>query len=924
MGGKGSQTIGYRYYFSLHMGIGRGPVNEIVEIRVGDVTAVDVPICIADEGKFVRINKPDLFGGDKKEGGIQGPMYVYNGAPDQELQPRLGGTGVPDWVGYFFGHLAPLPGIADSLGGDVPNFRGVTTLWYDGLVCSMNPYPKEWSFRVARTTAGWYGGQAWYPAKATIVLNSPAGKVIKAMNPAHILYEVNTNPEWGRGMPADLIDENSYVVAANKLCSEGFGLCIPWFRQETIKEFIPVVIDHIGAVQYVDRETGKMTLRLIRDDYDPDDLPVFDPDTGLLDIVEDDASGEDTAYNEIIVQGFDPTTKEDIQIRVQNLASIQSQEEIISNTIQYQGLATRELVARVAQRELKAQSAVRRFTLTLDRRGWRITPGMPFKISYPARGIGTMIVRAGEIRDGNLVDGQIEVKAVQDIFGMPDTSFVTPTGPVWTPPSFDPVPPPYHRLVEVSWRDFFIRTSPADHDAVKEGDSYIGQLAAAPPGVQTQGYDLYIRVDGETDFTYKVGGSFTAWAKLAAPAEPLDTVLTFTEENLDYFFAEFTTGMVVLIDDEQIVIDAFDEETLEATVRRGVADTIPAAHAIDALVWLIDDELVTDSVIYQDGETVYSKALTRTASELLAIEDAVEDSVTVDQRLYRPYPPGDVQQDGLSIYAERPVAPEPVFTWTHRDRLIQADHVVGHTEASVGPEAGTTYTIRVYDHADDTLLRTENGIAGTTWTYEVAMQVTDGSPVKAWIELESNRDGVASYFHYRFLVQLRASGYGANYGNKYGGEPEEVVEPLAIVFDPTLTVVSDPEPGAGMDIEVVDVTDTSITARFYHTGVPDSGGSGSYFVAAFAPIEGVYDLSFTATDATWQAAVIACTDPLDPWNTATTIAVSASDTSPTMEFDTGDLDPLGGTHWFLMASPGGALLDEGDPDVIVTLTVTEN
>ena len=41
MGGGGGkkQTVGYRYYMSLLMGIGRGPVDEIVQIRAGGMNA---------------------------------------------------------------------------------------------------------------------------------------------------------------------------------------------------------------------------------------------------------------------------------------------------------------------------------------------------------------------------------------------------------------------------------------------------------------------------------------------------------------------------------------------------------------------------------------------------------------------------------------------------------------------------------------------------------------------------------------------------------------------------------------------------------------------------------------------------------------------------------------------------------------------
>lgn len=757
MGAK-KQTIGYRYFFSLHMGLGRGPVNEIAEIRVGDIPARTDPIRLDDGGKLVLIDKPELFGGEKKEGGIQGPMYCYNGAANQNLQPALASA------------LGTLPSIAASLGGDVPNFRGVVTLWFDGLVAAMNPYPKEWSFRVRRYTAGWYDNDPWYPAKARVVLYSENGGSIHAMNGAHMLYEINTNPEWGRGMPADLLDENSYVAAANQLCSEGLGLCIPWFRQENIKDFIPVIINHIGGVQYVDRETGKMTLRLIRGDYDPDDLPLFTPDTGLIDVIDDDASGEETSYNEIVIKGFDPTTKEDIMVRVHNLAAIQSQGEIISNTIEYRGLATRDLCARVALRELKVQMPLRKMSVVLDRRGWRIAPGMPFRISHPAKGINNMILRAGEVNDGTLTDGKVTVKSVQDIFGMPETSFITPPGTDWTPPSFVATPPSETRIYEVCWRDYYRVTTTADQDAVGVGASFVALLAKDPPNVQTQGFDVLTSLTSGSYSTEEIPTvGFTNWLTLAVDIAPLATDLEVEEDNLSQFLLEFSAGMVVMIDDEHLEFTAFDEVTRIATVKRGVADTIPSTHETGTTIWLIDDELGADGDEYQDGEVVYGKALTRTSTDILDQAAATEVSIEVNQRVYRPYPPGDVQVDAGSIYllgTEEHV--EPVLTWTHRDRKMQADIPVGHEEGSIGPEPGVTYNIRVYDTDGITLLReTDVGLVDT-WTYDTTMQSADGNPIRVWIELESVRDGVASQFLYRFKVVLNA-GWGYGWGENWGG-----------------------------------------------------------------------------------------------------------------------------------------------------------
>ena len=42
MGGKRKGrkvTVGYRYFWDIHSGLGRGPVDEIVEIRFDDKTA---------------------------------------------------------------------------------------------------------------------------------------------------------------------------------------------------------------------------------------------------------------------------------------------------------------------------------------------------------------------------------------------------------------------------------------------------------------------------------------------------------------------------------------------------------------------------------------------------------------------------------------------------------------------------------------------------------------------------------------------------------------------------------------------------------------------------------------------------------------------------------------------------------------------
>lgn len=744
MGAK-KQTIGYRYLMSILSGLCRGPINEFVAIQAADKIAWEGTIT---ENTLDAISKPELFGGEKKEGGIEGPFYLAMGASDQ----------------VFPGAMGSLPNVKASIGtGLVSEFRGVVTLWFDGLVSAMNPYVKEWRFRVRRWNAGWWQDNAWYPDKALILL---AEGQIKAMNGAHIIYECCTNPQWGRGLSTDRLDENSFIYAANTLCSEMFGVCLAWYRKEDIDVFIKKILDLIGGVLYTDRETGLIVLRLVRDDYNVEDLPLFTPESGLLDIQEEDSGSSDSAFNEIIGTGKSPIDNKEFQIRAQNLASFQAQQDVASMDQDYKGIPTKELLSRLVMRDLRANAVgLKKYRVVLDRRGWRIAPGMPFRISNPKRGIAEIVLRAAEIDDGNMLDGRINIKTVQDVFGLPSTSFVTPTDPGWTPPPDTAEVSPETRLIEAGYRDIYLTVGSGDAETGALDSAYIGQMALAPNTVSYQ-YDLATKADGEPEYEVRATGSFTGNAVLTADITPLQTEFEYQEA---LSFDATNVGQAVMIDDEVLRLDAVDEGTNTITVARGSADTIPQAHNEGARIWTLDDDLITDERIYTQGETVFSKVLTRIASDVLPLVDAVEESIDIVARQGRPYPPADVQVDGDSVFDLSGPYSEPVLTWVSRNRITQADALLGHTEASVGGEALQNYNIRVYDPSDlVTPIRTVDDLAALTWTYDAAMQLADGSPTSVVIELESVRGDVVSWQHYNFLVAIEG-GYGYGYGYNYGG-----------------------------------------------------------------------------------------------------------------------------------------------------------
>lgn len=584
-------VVGFKYFFGIHMGISRGPVDELVEIKVGDKTVWRGNQSASGE---VTVDAPDVFGGEAAEGGVQGPLTVMMGEPDQVAPVALGTV-----------LKTPMPG-----------FRRRFTVFFDGLISMMNPYPKPWKFRVRRALKGW-DGDPWYPEKAVISLTRPvssgeqqgggfaesktlsgsqiryvdyydptngwtpasaltspktltlvdlegplvsvdsiqfeyvagdtgdgtyggtffaemvagvdytvAGNVItftsdyagvwyfpdrllhikysytwaatlpplvglgdtliQAMNPVHIVYEAMTNREWGRGFDRARFDDAAWKYAADILFSERFGLCIRWTRRDSIKSFIQNILDHIGATVYEDRTNAKIKINLIRGDYQKSSLPFFDRDRGLVEIKDAAVSNQGSMINEVRVTYRDPVTDEDRTVRASNLAALQSAGGAINSlSKEYKGCPTAELATRLAQRDLKAASpSVRRYKFTLDRRGYKIVPGMVIRIQDMSRGIPDTVVRVGTIDYGKVGDGKIEINGVQDVFALPQRGFTTIGPPQWTPPSNRPCIGE-SRAFEIPYRSLYRGLSAAEFSFVDSASAYLGTVCQEGQAVNT-------------------------------------------------------------------------------------------------------------------------------------------------------------------------------------------------------------------------------------------------------------------------------------------------------------------------------------------------------------------------------------------------------------------------------------------------------
>lgn len=547
------------------------------------------------------------------------------------------------------------------------------------------------------------------------------------MNPAHIVYECLTNKDWGMGYPTTAIDSASFTAAADALFFEGFGLSMLWNRQEAIDQFIAVVIDHIGGILYVDPASAKFALKLIRADYDRDTLPEYGP-AALVSAESYQRQAWGETVNEITVVYTDAATGKDFPVTVQDLANISVQGGVVSQTRNYPGIRNAGLAARVALRDLQAGSTpLASIKLTATRVAWQVFPGDVFRLSWPEYGIDDVVYRALNVNRGTLTEGQIVIDAVEDVFGLPDNTYIVEQPGGWVDPSNEPAAAPYRKVLEAPYWDLARNLSAADLDYVDALSGYFETLAVRPSG-DAINYEIKAKV-GAADYEAAGNGDFCPSATIVSALSKTTTAITLTNGvDLDVV----NSGGYAVIDDEYVLLSGLDVGTNTATISRGVLDTVPAEHSAGARIWFADGNLGFSTTEYADGEVVDVKLLPVTGQGELDISLSPVDSLTFDQRQYRPYPPGKLLVNTTAypewIHGDAALG----VTWAHRDRLAQTAYLVEQDEASIGPEASTTYTLRIYGEEDD-LGRTISGLTGTYYDYAMVTEADDflipGDPI---------------------------------------------------------------------------------------------------------------------------------------------------------------------------------------------------
>lgn len=863
MGGSSKQTVGYRYRYALQWGLTFGPCDAFLRWVAGGREAWRGRVT---ESSAFTVSAPELWGGDSKEGGVDGTLTINMGGPTQ----------------------APDAGLAETMGHAQPAYRGKLTAWFKGVFGAMNPYPKESEFLVERILSGWEGDECWYPEKAKILVKGasapaavddnwrykvettpsndysaptfddsswaeapggfgssappgstlpvgtfvssglagrtiwirrkirtspteitlqiyhddgawawwngapldisptanyyhgtaiiPAGSVINgdntlvvkvvdavpggspteifagvafsaasiddtlwAMNPAHMLYDSITDARerGGQGEPRGAINDLSFRAAADTLFSEGFGLCTIQGESESAEEFQERILNIIGGSLTQSRVTGEYYLDLIRSDYSLEDLPSV-TDDDILDIDVETVTPLEMV-NRVQVQWLDIDENQSrVTSPVTSLGLVQSVGGVIPKTYDHREIPREELALRIAQRYLTAQPSSK-YSLKVNRKLYALRKGQYFRLQSDREGLTDIVCVVGEIDYGEFDKGAISVKALPDVFGLPTASFSAPATAVGSGESEPAAPSPNVIALELPYVEVVSTVTPERLATLASDVGYFGLVAQRPSsdainfGLSTAAASAPFVDVGQRDWC--------PHGELAAAIGISDTALTLAS-IVDP--ARVRLGSWALLDAELVRIDAVDGLTI--TVGRGCGDSVPTSHDAATVLWFAGDWIASDAIEYVGGDVISGRVQTRSPGSVLPIELAPVATAPMDDRFARPYPPGQIRINGESEPGA--IVGAITVTGVHRDRLLQADQLIDTEMAAVGPEAGTTYTVRYI--LNGTLVHTDSGLTSCASTY------TPAGVGQVRVEIESVRDTLTSFqMHVReFAVGL--------------------------------------------------------------------------------------------------------------------------------------------------------------------------
>lgn len=671
----------------------------------------------ADGSTRITYNDEKFYGGDKEEGGLSGVLHFYPGNDVQE--PNAYMTGV--------------------LGEQFPGYRSVCHAIIEGMYIGTQKYIKAPAFEASR-----------YPNQLAVADDMHI--IGEDCNPVCFMFELLTNQVWGVGKPASDIDLVAWRAVAETVFNEGFGVSMIYNGSASADQILSDILRHIDGVIFPNPSTGLLTIRLARHDYVKADLPHYDARDIQGGIKFSRPSWSETK-NTLTVTYTNRERNYDVgSTVVQDLANIMVRGgELTPEEISFDAFTTLPPVQAAAARASRVLAyPLAKGSVTLNRRARKTLPADVIRITWPELGLADVVFRVTNVDRSAITQNLIGLELVEDIFSLAEAAYDLPAVSEWVNPVGPPSPLARQAVIEAP---YFV-----------QGGAGSNVLAL---GTRAGGLDLgYTAMMGPDDTTLvetMTGEEFSSSALLSGSIDKDDTTFAVTgalgldETNQDPTDSDRLSGdtLVLLKSASTEEFVAYDEVagSTYSGVMRGLLDTVQQDHPSGTQAWFLTSGFeIINQQPFAEGFPIEQavKLLPYNVLGALPEDNATAMTIELTNRAARPYPPGRIRVDAAVPGAA--VSDDFVLTWAHRNRLAQA-YMVSQDDASVTPEPGVGYIIRLYDAAD-ALIDENTSISGAAVAATINVNYTGDLTV----EITSVRDGLESYQPQRFTIAYTGTG----------------------------------------------------------------------------------------------------------------------------------------------------------------------
>jgi hypothetical protein len=316
------------------------------------------------------------------------------------------GNAAQDVAGGFAGSLmvAGPPAVSSDA---IPSYRGMlSVLLYDSggqWKIGGSPSVPAYSFEASS-----YAPSS-YPWGMQIGLDC---------NPIDVLYDILTAQLGRLGIPAAYIDIPSFVEAAGVLVGEshGYSRCIEDRRQAG--DAILDILKQIDAVLFFDEQAVKFKIKLIRPDYDPDEIPQLTKDNCDAEGSEFVSGGWSNLVNKVrlVYENRDDGYRDASETARNQANAVGQGGVVVEQVIEMRGVTHPDLAYALAHRELAhLNRPVMKAHVIVDRSFVRVNPGDAIRVYWSSPDISGIIFRVASVSRGTLENGRIRLDLIQDV-----------------------------------------------------------------------------------------------------------------------------------------------------------------------------------------------------------------------------------------------------------------------------------------------------------------------------------------------------------------------------------------------------------------------------------------------------------------------------------------------------------------------------